>query len=111
MTIPLEAVQILDQVLADLDRAGSGLGRLRELLACGRDGTAGDLCQASPQPWPGDLIDVGAAAQRARRAKDTVRSWARNHPAGTPGGFGVKIGARWWISASPFHDFLKRGGT
>ncbi|MDB5652478.1 MAG: hypothetical protein JWQ94_91 [Tardiphaga sp.] len=51
---------------------------------------------------PPDLIDIGRAAQLARRAPDTVRSWARKHPYGRPGGYGVKIGARWSISRAPF---------
>ena len=60
-----------------------------------------------PVPNYDDLISVEAAAEIARCRQDTVRSWAREHPA-EAGGFGYMIGARWWIARAPFIDYLRR---
>jgi len=56
---------------------------------------------------PRDLISVSAAACQARCTKGAIRKWARLHPCET-GGFGKKIGGRWWISQKPFRAFLRQ---
>lgn len=68
----------------------------------------GDALQPVDTGLPIDLIEVGAAAELARRAKDTVRSWCRARPIDMPGGFALRMRGRWLISKRPFVEFLRR---
>ncbi len=56
---------------------------------------------------PNDLISVSAAARQARGGEDTIRKRSRLQPY-EAGGFGKKIGGRWWISQAPFRVFLRK---
>jgi hypothetical protein len=104
MTEPMSAADILaelermdrDRERIDGDRAGL-MERLRVVLA--------DAPQVAPAPadpfeLPRDLIEIGAAAALARRAKSTVAAWCRRHPFDGQAGFAVKLGSRWLLSKS-----------
>ena len=45
------------------------------------------------EPEADDWIEIGAAAQRFNRPKDTIRRWCREH------GIGRKSGGNWQVSA------------
>jgi hypothetical protein len=67
--------------------------------------------QVAPAPvdsseLPKDLIEVGAAAALARRAKSTVAAWCRKNVIVGEVGFAVKLGSRWLISKSRFLKHL-----
>ncbi|PYF03845.1 hypothetical protein BJ122_105102 [Rhodopseudomonas faecalis] len=62
---------------------------------------------AAPDDEPHDLIELGVAAQIARRSKSVVRKWcAKNLMSG--GGFAMKIADRWYVSASRFRAYIRR---
>jgi hypothetical protein len=59
-----------------------------------------------PIDLPSDLIEIGIAAQLARRPADTVRSWCRTHLIDA-GGFAMRLRGRWFVSRSRFLNFLR----
>jgi hypothetical protein len=54
---------------------------------------------------PVDLIEIGIAAELAKRPTDTVRLWCRAHPIDA-GGFAMRLRGRWFVSRRLFLNFL-----
>lgn len=55
---------------------------------------------------PVDLIEIGVAAELAKRPTDTVRLWCRTHPIDA-GGFAMRLRGRWFVSRRLFLTFLR----
>lgn len=76
--------------------------RISKTRVTAETGSVADEYLALPQ----DLIEIGIAAQLARRPSDTVRLWCRTHPIDA-GGFAVRLRGRWFVSRSLFLTFLR----
>jgi hypothetical protein len=89
----------LDEQIAALEKAIEILRGLKH---------APDAPPIAPVDPMSDLIEAGAAAAIARRAKSTIGAWCRANAIDGANGFAVKIGARWFVSKS---KLLKHLGT